>query len=201
MNCVDGDAANLDDSVSPLRAEEVSPEAVEKKSMVRLIVQRPLDGAVLLRRFWTVDENGHDGFELPSYWSFKGLRNLKRLQGEKNILDVVNRVAHRQLGIEIHDLSLIMPVYNTAAEPPILQRAYLHTRDWSGELRADCNPDTHQGSLPSHEQGVHTWCLPQFLGTYLFHPEVVKATRKAEELVNMLSYKKPKKDEASGQQE
>ena len=162
----------------------------EKHSSVRLIIQRPGDGAALLRRYESDLEADGRYFcgvdpKLPAharrgtmpvvdnYWSFKGLSRVRLLGGETQLSEPIRRLAHQQLGIEINHLSLVT-VVASVVRPSVPERFYVHTRDWTGTINAWCNPETiHGPGGPGN--GDHEWVDPKFLSCYLYHPEVKAA--------------------------
>ena len=161
--------------------------ATEKASVVRLIIQRPSDGAVLLRRYDSgpEDDGAFGSLDLVSYWSFKGLSGFRILDGETSTANAIIRSADRKLGIKIRDLSVVKVVIDSMVTPNLINRVYVHTAAWEGDLGWEYDPDHPDHFARSHNdyQGLHAWCLPKFLSTYVHHAEVLAALDKAEEQI------------------
>jgi hypothetical protein len=174
----------------------------EKQSLVRLIIQRPTDGALLLRRYpsdasssdaryfreddyGAFDEDDYNALgrvrsgtvlTAQHYWSFKGLTGFKFLGGETQLSEPVRRLAYQQLGILMRDLSLVHVVRKPHTDVFVLERFYVHTSDWTGTLPKTCDPSMVFRPGNAHN-GEHEWVDPRFLDCYTYHPEVKAAVK------------------------
>lgn len=167
----------------------------EESTVLRLILQHPDDNRVLLVRYRAADddwepEQGKSRREHspPTYWSYKGIGPLRPLGNESTIPEMIVRVAHAQLGVLIHDLELVVKLYDRRVMPPKIGRLYYVVRQWTGAIPfADDVETTGLRFEPNYKfdkrtdmlnlSHDHFWVPREFLGSYLSHPETVLATK------------------------
>lgn len=178
--------------------EEVHQSVIlpqEESTVVRLILPHPDDNRLLLVRYKAADdewepEQGKSRREhlTPTYWSYKGLGPLRPLGNESTIPEMIVRVAHTQLGILIHDLELVVTLYDRRAVPTKIGRLYYLVRQWTGRVPFADDVETNGLRFEpgykfdkttdklklSHD---HFWVPRGFLGSYLSHPETLVATK------------------------
>lgn len=146
--------------------------AIGSSSMVRLILERPSDGHVLLARYEATERERYGSAGLMGYWSFLGLPFLGLIGNESSVLEAVVRTADRHLGIMIHDVDYVTFLYDRNKQPPALGRVYVWIRSWSGSLPVQIDEPGHE-----ENRGLYDWVSQNALGCYISHPEVVTAAQ------------------------
>ncbi|MFM2423626.1 MAG: hypothetical protein RLZZ70_11 [Candidatus Parcubacteria bacterium] len=165
----------------------------EAMGIIRLIIQRPDNGNVLLVRYQaTIDEvepNQESDTYLKecTYWSFKGLSLLPKIGDEGDITEVIARSVYSRLGILITDLERISVLYDRRSGESKIGRLYYLVKEWSGDIPYAFDDEEIMSALPKRttvdkDNGPkvhlgHFWVPERFLGSYLSHPEVLRANQ------------------------
>lgn len=166
----------------------------EESSEIRVILPSHDEKRVLMARYLATDAEWEpdDGSSRrqhprPTYWSYKGIGPFIPLNSELSVPETVVRLARKQLGISIKRLELISKFYDRRVDPARIGRLYYLVREWEGEVpfphdtesvgtrfEYGHKPDKEADALPLSME--HFWVQREFLGFYIHHPEVARAT-------------------------
>ncbi len=166
----------------------------EESAEVRLILPSHDKKRVLLARYRATDDewepdvgNSRRQHPRPTYWSYKSVGQVIPITTESSVSETIIRIARQELGISIQDLQLISLFYDRRAKPERIGRLYYLVRDWKGEAPFPHDTETvgtrfeyghkldkETDALPLSME--HFWVQREFLGYYIHHPEVARAT-------------------------